>query len=84
MVGAKFRRQHPIGPYIVDFVCFEKRLVIEVDGGQHAALTAREDTLRNRDLRRQRHRVLRVWNNDVLDNLDGVLARIDACLSDRS
>ena len=73
--GHKFRRQQPIGPYIVDFVCFEAKLVLELDGGQHVQA---ETTDRARDtwLRAQGFRVLRFWNNDVMENLDGVLARI--------
>ena len=70
LVGLKFVRQEPIGPYIVDFVCREKRLVIEVDGGQHAENAA--DTARDRWLAEHRYRVLRFWNNEVLENIEGV------------
>jgi very-short-patch-repair endonuclease len=70
--GLKFRRQQPIGEFIVDFVCFEKKLVIEVDGGQHAR--AREkDHQRDRKLTEDGYTVLRFWNNEVLENLAGVL-----------
>jgi very-short-patch-repair endonuclease len=62
--GTKFKRQAMIGKYIVDFVCFEKNLVIEVDGGQHA--DNETDRLRTRWLENQGFRVLRFWNNDVL------------------
>ena len=72
MQGMRFRRQQPIEGFIVDFVCFEKRIVIELDGGQHAK-ALREDRLRDRILNENGFRVLRFWNNDVLTNLDGVL-----------
>jgi very-short-patch-repair endonuclease len=69
--GIKFRRQVPFGSYILDFVCFERRLVIEVDGGQHADLMT--DRLRDARLRAEGFRVVRYWNNDVLKNPEGVL-----------
>lgn len=69
--GFRFRRQRPIGPYIVDFVCLSARLVIEVDGGQHADDVA-WDTARTRWLESQGYRVIRFWNNEVLGNPDGV------------
>lgn len=65
--NVKFRRQQPIGPFIVDFVCFERRLIIEVDGGQHAEHVS-YDQHRTRWLETQGYRVLRFWNNDVLAN----------------
>ena len=77
--GHKFIRQDPIGSYIVDFICREKKLVIEVDGGQHSE-NAR-DKMRDRNLQREGYRVLRYWNNDVLGNLDGVLSDIRTALS---
>ncbi len=69
---AKFRRQQPIGNYIVDFVCFEKQMIIEVDGGQH---TIEKDKDNERDgwLKGQGFKVLRFWNNEVLINIEGVL-----------
>jgi very-short-patch-repair endonuclease len=67
----KFRRQHPYGKYILDFVCLEANLVIEVDGGQHQENTM-YDQDRSRWLERQGFKVLRFWNNEVLDNLDAV------------
>jgi len=79
LAGAKFRRQHPIGQYIVDFCCLEAKLVVELDGGQHAARRA-TDTERTAFLEAQGYRVLRFWNNDVLSNLDGVLQRIAEAL----
>jgi very-short-patch-repair endonuclease len=68
----RFRRQVPIGPYIVDFACLEVRLIIEVDGGQHD-LAAEHDRLRDMWLAERGYRVLRFWNNEVLTNIDGVL-----------
>jgi very-short-patch-repair endonuclease len=74
--GAKFRRQTPIGPYIVDFVSFEHRLVVEIDGGQHNMPQGRQhDLKRTAWLEAQGFRVLRFWNNQVLTNLEGVLER---------
>ena len=70
--GFKFRRQQPLGRYIVDFVCLEKRMIIEVDGGQHAE-DANYDTDRDAWLRNQGFVILRFWNNDVLKNMNGVL-----------
>ena len=72
--GHKFARQVPIGSYICDFVCREKQIVIEVDGGQHNE--SAEDAVRDRYLTAEGYRVLRFWNNDVLGNLDGVLTTI--------
>jgi len=77
--GLKFRRQQPIDNYIVDFVCFEKRVVIEVDGGRHAS-ERDEDAKRDEYLIRNGFKVLRFWNNEVLQNMDGVLEVIrDSC-----
>jgi very-short-patch-repair endonuclease len=75
-VAYKFRRQVPVGPYVLDFVCFEKRLVVEVDGGQH--LDRRKDVVRDKWLWAQGFRVLRFWNRDVLAKTRGVLALIRA------
>jgi very-short-patch-repair endonuclease len=72
LAGWKFRRQHPIGPFIVDFVCIEKKLVVEVDGGQHAT-SLQEDTKRTRYLENKGYRVVHFWNNDVLRESDSVL-----------
>src|SRR5262245_50090443 len=77
--GHKFVRQEPIGPFIVDFVCRERRLVIAVDGGQHA--TDPRDAGRTRWLIDHNYRVLRFWNNDVLKNTEGVLESIAGALS---
>jgi very-short-patch-repair endonuclease len=70
--GLKFRRQEPIGDYIVDFVCYEKGIVIEVDGGQHA-IQKDMDEERDEWLSKQGFKVLRFWNNEVLQNIQGVL-----------
>jgi very-short-patch-repair endonuclease len=71
----RFRRQHPIGQYIADFACIELKLVIELDGGQHQDQIA-YDEHRTASMKAQGWRVLRFWNNDVLNNLDGVLTII--------
>ena len=76
--GHKFVRQEPIGPYVVDFVCREKRLVVEVDGGQHSE--SEQDRLRDQWLTKHNYRVMRVWNNDVMSNMAGVLEAIAAAI----
>lgn len=80
--GYKFKRQVPIGRYIVDFVCTSLRLIIELDGGQHADQIAydqkRSDFLESKDFK-----VIRFWNNDVLQNIDGVLSALTLALSQR-
>lgn len=81
VAGAKFRRQQPLGPFITDFCCLEARLVIELDGGQHAE-QARADGARTTFLEREGYRVLRFWNNDVMGNMDSVLQTIEAALHD--
>ena len=73
--GLRFRRQVPLGPYIVDFVCLGKQLVIELDGGQHADRIA-EDDRRTEWLRSRGFEVIRFWNNEVLRNTEGVVAAI--------
>lgn len=80
-LGAKFRRQMPIGPYIPDFVCPERGLVIEVDGGQH--LECARDLERDAWLRSQGFEVLRFWNTDIFQNLEGTLTKIQAELQSR-
>ena len=83
--GVKFRRQQPLGDYIVDFVSFDKKLILEIDGGQH-----NEEGILNRDeirttwLDSQGFRVVRFWNNEVLENLEGVLLKIQAAVDARS
>src|SRR5580704_5673034 len=76
--GFKFVCQDPIGPYIVDFACREQRLIIEVDGGQHAE--NERDVARDQYLRDRGYRVLSFWNNEVLENTDGVLETIAEAL----
>ena len=76
VAGLKFRRQHPWGPYTLDFYCAEAALVVEVDGGQHAELTAKRDAIRTAHLERQGLKVLRFWNNEVLQNFEGCLQMI--------
>jgi|SRR3982074_2600040 very-short-patch-repair endonuclease len=82
ILGFKFVRQEPIGPYVVDFVCRERRLILEVDGGQHAG--NKRDLVRDQWLAGQRYRVLRFWNNDVLGNVDGVLETIAVALNEEA
>ena len=78
--GLKFRRQEPIGKYIVDFVCIEKKLVIELDGGQHAEQIT-YDQERTKFLKKLGYRVIRFWNNEVCTNLLGVLENIEDYLN---
>jgi very-short-patch-repair endonuclease len=81
LFGVKFRRQHPIGPWIVDFFCRESKLVVEIDGGGHDDPGKRlDDARRTEDLERLGVRVLRLWNTDVLGNMDGVLKRISEAI----
>ena len=76
----KWRRQMPVGPYFVDLACFAERLIIELDGGQH---TPETDAARTRFLESQGYRVLRFWNNDVLENIEGVVSKIESVLKGR-
>ena len=79
--GTKFRRQQRLGNYIVDFVSFEEKLIIEIDGGQHnERQTKEEDVLRTLWLKNEGYHVLRFWNNDVMQNIDGVLKDIKELL----
>lgn len=73
--GYKFRRQHPLGPFIVDFTCLEKKLIIEVDGGQHDELKF-YDAKRDRWLEDKGFKVLRFWNNEVLLDIEVVMGVI--------
>jgi len=77
--GYKFVRQEPIGPYTVDLICRERRLVVEVDGGHHADNP--RDVVRDQWLFDHNYRVLRFWNNDVLGNITGVLETIATALA---
>jgi very-short-patch-repair endonuclease len=74
-----FRRQATIGPYFADFASHQARIVIEVDGGQHSSSTS--DERRTRYLEAKGYRVLRFWNNDVGENISGVLSMIDAAVN---
>lgn len=80
--GAKFRRQVPIGPYVADFACVQHRLIVELDGGQHAE--NRSDARRDVLLAAQGWRVVRFWNNDLIENRDGVLERLSHLIADES
>ena len=73
--GHRFRRQVPIGPYVADFACLEEKLVVELDGAQHAVEVER-DGRRDHWFAERGYRVLRFWNNDVLSNSEAVLAEI--------
>ncbi|SCY38780.1 Protein of unknown function [Novosphingobium aromaticivorans] len=79
MNGVRFDRQFPVGQYICDFVSREKRLVIELDGGQHAS-AVEFDERRTRFLNERGYRVIRFWNNEVIENIDGVLQVIGQTL----
>lgn len=71
--GFKFRQQHSFYPYVADFCCVQARLVVEIDGGQH---TPANDARRTAFINESGYRVLRFWNNDVIENLDGVLQTV--------
>ncbi|MBP7798145.1 MAG: endonuclease domain-containing protein [Thermoanaerobaculaceae bacterium] len=81
-LGFKFRRQHPIGCYVVDFVCLEARVVVELDGGQHATRTD-YDATRSAFLKERGFRVLRFWNFEVNRNRRGVLETVLGALEGR-
>jgi very-short-patch-repair endonuclease len=70
--GVKFKRQQPIAGFIVDFVALDFKLIVEIDGGQHAERTA-EDAIRTKVLEECGYHVVRFWNHDVLGNIEGVL-----------
>ena len=75
LCSEKVRRQHPIGPYIVDFVFLEKKLIVELDGGQHQIRRA-ADEKRDKWLIQEGYTILRFWNNDALNNAEGILETI--------
>ena len=81
VAGMKFQRQQPSGVFVADFVCFERKLIIEVDGGQHAEQVS-YDKERSRWFEAQGYRVLRFWNNEVLSNTDAVAEVIFNCVED--
>ena len=80
MCNVKFRQQFPIGPYFVDFCSIGRRLIVEVDGGQHAD-QSREDDVRTSFLNSYGYRVLRFWNDQVISNTEEVLAEIEEFLN---
>lgn len=83
VAGHKFRRQHPIGPYIVDFACVECRLIVEVDGETHLA-RRREDEQRTRFLEAEGWRVRRFWNTEVYEEFEPVIEAIYMLCQERS
>ena len=82
LAGCKFRRLHPFLDYVLDFVCLEMRLIVEVDGGQHQ--DCEPDRVRDRRLHAAGFRVVRFWNNQVLQETDAVVEAIWAALQDES
>ncbi|MBR2170834.1 endonuclease domain-containing protein [Sphingopyxis sp.] len=81
VAGVRFNRQFPIGPLICDFVSRTAKLVIEVDGGQHA-VDVEKDEARTAYLQSQGYQVIRFWNNDVLERIEGVVGEIERALAD--
>ena len=77
----KFRRQHVIGKFVVDFVCLERMLVLEIDGAQHGEKVQKDET-RTAYIEGEGFRVLRFWNSEILENLEGVLEVISKALRD--
>ncbi len=81
--GLKFKRQQPVGKYIVDFICFEKKIIIELDGGQHTQPSeTQKDKERDIWFEAQGYKVLRFWDNEVFMNTRGVLEFIKAYLQE--
>ncbi len=81
VAGVRFNRQFPIGPFICDFVSRTAKLVVEVDGGQHAT-DVEKDAARTAYLQSQGYRVIRFWNNDVLERIEGVVGEIQCVIAD--
>jgi very-short-patch-repair endonuclease len=82
--GVKFRRQQFLGNYIVDFVSFEVKIIIEVDGSQHSELpNIQKDNIRTKWLENQGYQVIRFWNTDVLENIEGVMFKVSEALDNR-
>ncbi|MGH8454512.1 MAG: endonuclease domain-containing protein [Nevskiales bacterium] len=80
LAGAKFRRHFPIGPYVADFICLERSLIVEADGGQHAEQISK-DRIRTRYLKSRDYRILRFWNHAVLQDIEAVLLCIARALT---
>ena len=80
--GSRFRRQHPIGPFIADFVCLRSKLIVEVDGSQHGDRRRLHDERRDAWLQSRGYRVLRFWNHDVFRNIDSVIDTIAHATAD--
>lgn len=78
-LGVKFRRQYMVGPYIADFACLERKVIIELDGGQHATRYG-YDRIRDEYLLEQGFRILRFWNHEMFENLEGVITIIQQSL----
>ena len=78
-LGVKFRRQEPVGNHVLDFVCFERKIIIEVDGGQHSG--NEKDKARDKFFRDQGYNILRFWNNEVMGNMSGVINKIEEAIS---
>ena len=76
LYGLKFRRQQPIGKYIVDFLCCSKKIIIELDGGQHSE-SQEYDKIRDEFLVQEGYKVIRIWNNQIFDNIEGVMDSIN-------
>jgi very-short-patch-repair endonuclease len=84
LAGHKFRRQVALGTFVVDFLCFDARIVVELDGGQHGdSKQQASDHARTTWLASQGYRILRFWNHEILDNMEGVLVTITEALHDR-
>ena len=79
-MGVKFRRQVPVGPYVVDFLCVPASLIVEADGGQHSE-RVEYDEARTKYLEANGYRVVRFWNNDVMGNIEGVMQAIAMALT---
>lgn len=77
--GLKFKRQQPVGNYIVDFICKEAKIIIEVDGGQHNEMENIEaDNVRTVFLESKGYKVIRFWNNEIYENIEGVIKRLES------
>jgi very-short-patch-repair endonuclease len=79
-LGVKFRRQEPVGRYVLDFICFEHKLIVEADGSQH--LNNPNDKIRDEFFTNQGFHVLRFWNSEIRNNLEGVLTKIQEAIAD--